>query len=205
MSRNRSARLKIIRRFQQHLPGLTRKSAERRPYPPGVHGAGRRTKRSEYRVRLEEKQKLRINYGVNERQMRTYFKKAVASVGDTGQRLFELMESRLDNVVFRAGFAPTIPAARQLVGHGHITVNGKRVDIPSFQCHSGHVISVKEKSRNIPVVEESMASPVLENPSYLTRKEDSAFDVEFTDAPSRDDVPFDIQENLIIEFYSQIV
>lgn len=205
MSRNRSPRLKIVRRFQQHLPGLTRKTAERRPYPPGVHGTSRRIKRSDYRVRLEEKQKLRMNYGVTERQLRTYFKKAVAFPGDTGQRLLQLMESRLDNVVFRAGFAPTIPAARQLVTHGHIQVNGRRLDIPSYQCQSGDVLSVREKSQKIPVVEECIASPSLEIPSYLGTDEASPFKKEFRTLPMRDDVPLEIQENLIIEYYSRIV
>ena len=206
MSRNRGPRLKIVRRFQQHLPGLTRKTAERRPYPPGVHGTSRRIKRSDYRVRLEEKQKLRFNYGVTERQMRTYFKKALAHPGDTGQYLLQSLERRLDNVVFRAGFAPTIPAARQFVTHGHVMVNGRRLDIPSYTCQAGDVISIREKSQKMPLVEECIASPALEIPSYLGADvEPSPFKKEFVTAPTRDDVPLEIQENLIIEFYSQIV
>ena len=204
MSRNRAPRLKIIRRFQQHLPGLSRKTAERRPYPPGQHGANRRIKRSDYRVRLEEKQKLRFNYGISERQLRNYFKKAVAFQGDTGLRLLQLMEARLDNVVFRCGFAPTIPAARQLVGHGHVLVNGKRLDIPSYSVNEGDVISLKEKSKTNPLVEESVASPSLETPSYLSIADDR-FQVTFNQVPAREDVPVEIQEHLIIEFYSQIV
>ena len=204
MSRNRGPRLKIIRRFQQHLPGLSRKTAERRPYPPGQHGANRRVKRSDYRVRLEEKQKLRFNYGISERQLRNYFRKAVAHTGDTGLCLLQLMESRLDNVVFRSGYAATIPAARQLVGHGHVLVNGKRLDIPSYHVREGDVISLKEKTKTNPLVEESVASPSLETPSYLSVGDDR-FQVTFGQTPAREDVPVEIQEHLIIEFYSQIV
>ena len=204
MSRNRGPRLKIIRRFQQHLPGLSRKTAERRPYPPGQHGANRRIKRSDYRVRLEEKQKLRFNYGISERQLRNYFRKAMAHTGDTGLYLLQLMESRLDNVVFRSGYAATIPAARQLVGHGHVLVNGKRLDIPSYHVREGDVISLKEKTKTNPLVEESVASPSLESPSYLSVGDDR-FQVTFGQTPAREDVPVEIQEHLIIEFYSQIV
>ena len=204
MSRNRGPRLKIIRRFQQHLPGLSRKTAERRPYPPGQHGANRRIKRSDYRVRLEEKQKLRFNYGISERQLRNYFRKAMAHTGDTGLYLLQLMESRLDNVVFRSGYAATIPAARQLVGHGHVLVNGKRLDIPSYHVREGDVISLREKTKTNPLVEESVASPSLETPSYLSVGDDR-FQVIFGQTPAREDVPVEIQEHLIIEFYSQIV
>jgi small subunit ribosomal protein S4 len=204
MSRNRGPRLKIIRRFQQHLPGLSRKTAERRPYPPGQHGANRRIKRSDYRVRLEEKQKLRFNYGISERQLRNYFRKAMAHTGDTGLYLLQLMESRLDNVVFRSGYAATIPAARQLVGHGHVLVNGKRLDIPSYHVREGDVISLREKTKTNPLVEESVASPSLETPSYLSVGDDR-FQVTFGQIPAREDVPVEIQEHLIIEFYSQIV
>ena len=113
MARNRGPRLKIVRRFQQDLPGLTRKTAERRPYPPGQHGVNiRRRKISDYGLRLEEKQKVRLNYGVSEKQMRRYFREAAAAKGDTGLNLLKRLELRLDNVVFRAGFAPTIPSAR---------------------------------------------------------------------------------------------
>src|SRR3954466_3613160 len=120
MARYTGPRLKIIRRFGQHLPGLPRKSAENRPYPPGQHGLSRKPKASDYRIRLEEKQKLRANYGLTERQLRTYFKRAIRAKGDTGGNLLAMLESRLDNVVFRGGFAGTIPSARQLVSHGHI-------------------------------------------------------------------------------------
>ena len=204
MSRFRGPRLKVIRRFQQHLPGLSRKSAERRAHPPGQHGQSRRTKRSDYRIRLEEKQKLRYNYGLSERQLRNCFKKAVNGNDDTGLSLLRLMESRLDNVVFRAGFAPTIPAARQLVAHGHVLVNGSKVDIPSFQVQIGQTVAIREKSQNIPVVAESVAAPVLECPSYLS-VDSAKFEATFKAEPAREDIPFEFQEHLVIEFYSQIV
>jgi small subunit ribosomal protein S4 len=203
MARFRGPRLKVVRRFGQHLPGLTRKSAENRPYPPGQHGLGRRPKPSDYRIRLEEKQKLRMNYGLSERQLRKYFRAAVALKGDTGQSLLQMLESRLDNVVFRAGYAPTIPSARQLVQHGHITVNGKRVDIPSYILQANDVLGIKEKSKAIPTVAESFPAPTLEVPSYLSREE-AKMEVTFAGAPTRDDIPLDIQENLIIEHYSRV-
>ena len=203
MARYRGPRLKKVRRFGQHLPGLTRKSAENRPYPPGQHGLGRRSKPSDYRIRLEEKQKLCFNYGVNERQMRRYFRRAKAAKGDTGQNLLSLLESRLDNVVFRSGFAPTIPAARQLVAHGHVTIGGKRADVPSIHVREGEVISVKEKSRKMPLIEQTFASPTLEIPSYIARNDD-AMEATFSARPVRDDVPLDIQENLVVEHYSRV-
>jgi small subunit ribosomal protein S4 len=135
-----------VRRFQQQLPGLTRKTDGVRSNPPGQHGA-RKGRASDYRLRLDEKQKLVYNYGLGERQLRNYFKTAARRKGDTGKNLLALLESRLDNVVFRLGFAPTIPAARQVVKHGHITVNGRRVDVPSYPLRPGDSIGVCEGSR----------------------------------------------------------
>ncbi|HEY9813587.1 MAG TPA: 30S ribosomal protein S4, partial [Candidatus Sericytochromatia bacterium] len=134
MSRYRGPRLRIVRRLGD-LPGLTRKTA-RRAYAPGQHGQNRK-KRSEYAIRLEEKQKLRFNYGITERQLLRYVRRARRASGSTGQVLLQLLEMRLDNTVFRMGMAPTIPAARQLVNHGHVTVNGRVVDIASYQCRAG--------------------------------------------------------------------
>ncbi|HJN37012.1 MAG TPA: 30S ribosomal protein S4, partial [Prochlorococcaceae cyanobacterium Fu_MAG_50] len=142
MSRYRGPRLRITRRLGD-LPGLTRKAAKR-SYPPGQHGQARR-KRSEYAIRLEEKQKLRFNYGISERQLVRYVKKARAQEGSTGTNLLKLLENRLDNVCFRLGFGPTVPGARQLVNHGHLTVNGRVVDIASYQCKAGDVVAVRER------------------------------------------------------------
>lgn len=204
MSRYTGPRVKILRRFGQQLPGLTRKSLERRPYPPGEHGQGRRRKASDYRIRLEEKQKLRINYGVGERQFRRYIKQATRTKGDTGLNLLKLLESRLDNVAFRAGYAPTIPSARQLVNHGHLRVNGRKVDIASYQCKPGDVITLRERSKKVEIITTSLATPSLSRPSYL---EYNANELKATvrAEPTRDDIPLEIQENLIVEFYSQMV
>ncbi len=131
MSRYRGPRLRVVRRLGD-LPGLTRKSA-RRSYPPGQHGQARK-KRSEYATQLEEKQKLRFNYGISEKQLLRYVRKAKRAGGSSGQTLLKLLEMRLDNIVFRLGMAPTIPAARQLVNHGHVQVNGRVVSIASYQC-----------------------------------------------------------------------
>ena len=153
MSRYRGARLRVTRRLGD-LPGLTRKSAKR-AYPPGQHGQARR-KRSEYAIRLEEKQKLRFNYGISERQLVRYVKKARAQEGSTGTNILKLLEGRLDNVCFRCGLGPTIPGARQLVNHGHITVNGRVVDIPSYQCRAGDVVAVRETKAS-----KNLASPMI--------------------------------------------
>ncbi len=204
MSRYTGPRVKILRRFGQQLPGLTRKSMDRRPYAPGQHGQNRRRKVSDYRLRLDEKQKLRLNYGLTEKQFRIYVKKATASKVDTGLRLLQLLEGRLDNVVFRAGFAATIPAARQVVNHGHILVNGRKVDIPSYQVKPNDVISLREKSKKIAIIQASMETPTLTRPTYLNW-DASKGEAKVTMLPTREDVPMEVQENLIIEFYSQKV
>lgn len=203
MARFRGPRLKLVRRFQAHLPGLTRKSAERRPYPPGQHGPNRRRKMSDYAVRLEEKQKLRFNYQVSEKQLRKYFKKAKASKGDTGLRLLQILEGRLDNIVFRAGFAPTIPAARQMVTHGHVRINGKRVDIPSYQLRTGEVVGLGAKAKNNELFKSFFAQPSLVYPSYL-EVDDKAMEVSVKALPEREDIPLEVQENLIIEHYNRV-
>lgn len=203
MARYTGPRLKIVRRFQETLPGLTRKNAEQRPYPPGQHGPGRRPKHTEYRLRLDEKQKLRFNYGLAEKQMLRYFREAARRKGDTGALLLQLLESRLDNVVFRAGFAPTVIAARQLVSHGHILINDKKVDRPSYAIKSGDKVTLKTSSRAIPMVTSTLQGRPLELPSYLTY-DDQQFTASITGAPSREDVPLDLQEQLIVEFYSRV-
>lgn len=203
MARYRGPRLKIVRRFQEPLPGLTQKNGERRPYPPGQHGPGRRSKMSDYRIRLEEKQKLRCNYGLSEKQLRRYYKRATKVKGDTGVLLLQLLESRLDNAVFRAGFAPTVPGARQLVNHGHVRVNGKKVDIASYRLKANDKISLAEKSLKIPVVQTTLAARPLEMPSYISFDNDTNT-ATFTSTPAREDVPVDVQEQLIVEFYSRV-
>jgi small subunit ribosomal protein S4 len=204
MSRYSGPRVKILRRLGQQLPGLTRKTAERRPYAPGQHGQNRRRKASDYRVRLEEKQKLRFNYGLGERQLRRYMEAASRSKGDTGLRLLQLLEARLDSFVFRAGFAPTIPAARQLVNHGHFLVNGRKVDIASYQVVPGEVITLRERSKKVVFITTSLANPSLARPSYLDYEADK-LQATMKSLPAREDIPLEIQENLIVEFYSQMI
>ena len=202
MSRYTGPRLRIVRRLQQQLPGLTRKSEGVRTTPPGQHGQ-RRTRFSDYRLRLEEKQKLRFNYGVSERQLRTYFVRANRRTGNTGEMLLQALESRLDNVVFRLGLAPTIPAARQLVRHGHITVNGNRLNIPSYHVRVGDKIAPREKSRNHAVIVESVASPSLSLPDYVDF-DSSKLEGTFKHVPAREDIPLEVQENFVVEHYSRV-
>ncbi|MCY7321874.1 MAG: 30S ribosomal protein S4 [Phormidesmis sp. CAN_BIN36] len=200
MSRYRGPRLRIVRRLGD-LPGLTRKSP-RRAYPPGQHGQERK-KRSEYAVRLEEKQKLRFNYGINERQLLRYVRKARRASGSTGQVLLQLLEMRLDNTVFRMGMAPTIPGARQVVNHGHITVNGRVVDIASYQCRAGDVIAVKDKEASRKLVVQNLQYPGLANlPNHLefdknklTGKVNSVIEREW--------IAIQINELLVVEYYSR--
>ena len=205
MSRYTGPRFKILRRFGIALPGLTRKTVAEGVNPPGEHGAGHRRKASEYREHLDEKQKVRLNYGISERQLVNYMKAAINSKLDTGLRLIQLLEGRLDNFVFRAGFAPTIPAARQLVNHGHILVNGRKVDIPSFQVRRDDVISLTEKAKKMSVIQESLAAPSLAIPSYMEFDKDK-MTAKMTESPAREDVPItDLRDNLIIEYYSRKV
>ena len=156
MSRYRGPRVRVMRALGVELPGLSRKSTERRPYPPGDHGGKRRRADSVFGVQLKEKQKLKMNYGITERQMRRQIKLARKSKTAAGVRLLELLESRLDNAVFRAGFAPTLPAARQLVNHGHFLLNGRKTDIPSARVKSGDVIQVREKSKDKEVIKTAL-------------------------------------------------
>lgn len=200
----RRPRLKIVRRFGTPLPGLTRKEAERKPYPPGAHGpSARRRRPSDYRRRLE-KQKVRFHYGLSETQLRRYFADAVRAPGVTGENLFARLERRLDNVVFRLGFAPTIPAARQLVGHGHILVNRRRVDRPGFAVRPGDEIAVSPRAREIPDVLAAVErGPEIRLPAYLAVDPTDPFVGRVVDWPTRDDVPFIVDDAAIVEFYAR--
>lgn len=175
----------------------------KRHTPPGQHGQSRMKKSSEYGIQLREKQKVRRAYGVLEGQFRAYYDKAASMRGVTGENMLSLLERRLDNVVYRLGFGDSRAMARQLVNHGHIRVNGKKVDIPSFCVKPGQVISVRESSRDIPALkklrEEGMNRPI---PQWLD------VDVEnlagkVVQLPAREDIDFDIKEHLIVEFYSR--
>lgn len=200
MSRYRGPRLRITRRLGE-LPGLTRKSA-RRSYPPGQHGQNRK-KRSEYAIRLEEKQKLRFNYGLTEKQLLRYVRKARRVTGSTGQVLLQLLEMRLDNTVFRLGMAPTIPAARQLVNHGHVTVNGRVVNIASYQCRPGEVIGVRDREASKKLVEANLQYPGLANlPSHLEFDKNNLVG-KVNGVIEREWIALSINELLVVEYYSR--
>ncbi|MBW4664834.1 MAG: 30S ribosomal protein S4 [Chroococcus sp. CMT-3BRIN-NPC107] len=200
MSRYRGPRLRIIRRLGD-LPGLTRKSAKR-AYPPGQHGQNRK-KRSEYAVRLEEKQKLRMNYGLTEKQMLRYVRRARRVTGSTGQVLLQLLEMRLDNTVFRLGMAPTIPAARQLVNHGHVTINGRVVDIASYQCRPGETIGVKDREASRKLVQANLQYPGLANlPSHLEFDKNKIVG-KVNSLVEREWVALQVNELLVVEYYSR--
>jgi len=182
---------------------LAGKSAlEKRPYPPGQHGQ-RRTKLSEYGEQLQEKQKAKFMYGVSEKQFRALFKEAKRSDGNTGAILIQLLEQRLDNVVYRMGFATTRRFARQLTNHGHILVDGQRVDIPSFRVKAGQKIEIREKSKANPQVVRAME---LTNQTGMVEwvdvEKDKLFGI-FTRIPNRDEISIPVEERLIVELYSK--
>ncbi len=200
MSRYRGPRLRIVRRLGE-LPGLTRKSA-RRAYAPGQHGQNRK-KRSEYAIRLEEKQKLRLNYGLTEKQMLRYVRKARRVSGSTGQVLLQFLEMRLDNTVFRMGMAPTIPAARQLVNHGHVTVNGRVVNIASYQCRPGEEVAVRNREASKKLVEANLQYPGLANlPSHL-EFDKTKLSGKVNSVIEREWVALQVNELLVVEYYSR--
>ncbi|QED48954.1 30S ribosomal protein S4 [Cytobacillus dafuensis] len=200
MARYTGPSWKLSRRLGISLSG-TGKELEKRPYAPGQHGPNQRKKLSEYGLQLQEKQKLRHMYGVNERQFRNLFDKAGKLTGKHGENFMILLESRLDNVVYRLGLARTRRQARQIVNHGHILVNGSRVDIPSFRVQPGQTISLREKSRNLDIVKEAIE---VNNfvPDFLTFDADK-LEGTFTRLPERSELPAEINESLIVEFYSR--
>ncbi len=201
MARYRGPKTKIARRFREPIFGED-KSLERRNYPPGQHGPNkRRSKQSEYSVQLAEKQKAKYTYGILERQFSNLFKKASAKSGITGEILLQLCESRLDNTVFRLGIAPTRSGARQLVGHRHITVNGSIVNIPSYQLRPGDVIGVREKSKSLQVITAALANTHKAYDWLDWNKGDMRG--AFLNVPSRDQIPENIKEQLIVELYSK--
>ncbi|MBP0018896.1 MAG: 30S ribosomal protein S4 [Cyanobacteria bacterium SBLK] len=200
MARYRGPRLRVVRRLGE-LPGLSRKTP-RRAYPPGQHGQNRR-KRSEYAIRLEEKQKLRFNYGVSEKQLMRYMLKARRTTGSTGEKLLQLLEMRLDNTVFRLGMAGTIPGARQLVNHGHLTVNDRVVNIASYQCRPGDTIKVRNRESSRRLVQTNMEFPGLANvPSHLTYDKETMTG-KVNGLIEREWIALQINELLVVEYYSR--
>lgn len=201
MARYTGPRTRRSRRVRQLLDENKSKYYDRRPYPPGEHGRGR-IRESQYQVQLLEKQKLRFIYGVLEKQFRRYYRQAAQQKGITGENLMRLLETRLDNVVYRAGLAATRPQARQLVNHGHFRVNDAKVDIPSYQVSQGDVVTLKERSKDVfPVLH---ATDTLDRvaPEWLEVNIDER-KVDVITLPSRQQIDTDVQEQLIVELYSK--
>lgn len=192
---------KISRKFGEPIFGPDKVLAKRN-FPPGQHGNNRRRKATEYGTQLKEKQKAKYTYGVLEKQFRNLFEKASRTKGITGEVLLQLLESRLDNVVYRLGIAPTRAAARQYVGHRHITVNGKVVNIPSLQVKPGMVVGVREKSKSLEVITESLESRNHSKYPWI-EWDDASKTGKFLQVPDRTEIPENIKEQLIVELYSK--
>ena len=203
MARYTGPKSKIARKFNDPIFGPS-KALQKKSYPPGQHGRGRRRKQSEYAMQLMAKQKAKYTYGVLERQFANLFERASRSKGITGEVLLQLLESRLDNVVYRLGISPTRRGARQLVSHKHIVVNGEVVNIPSFQVKPGDIVGVREKSKSLIAVADSVASYSLKVRQYPWLEWDGKeLAGRYSSLPSREDIPENIQEQLIVELYSK--
>jgi small subunit ribosomal protein S4 len=192
---------KIARKFREPIFGPD-KSFERKTYPPGQHGqTKKRAKQSEYSIQLQEKQKVKYMYGILERQFAKIFDRASRRTGITGENLLQLIEARLDNIVYRLGIAPTRMAARQLVGHRHITVNGKVVNIASYTCKAGDVIGVRERSKALEVITGAVTGH--SNKHAWLEWDKSSLTGKILNLPARDQIPENIKEQLIVELYSK--
>lgn len=208
MARYKDANCKLCRREGEKLflKGSRCTSAkcaiERRQYAPGQHGQSRRRKISAYGQQLREKQKVRRTYGVLEKQFRNYFRAADKKTGITGETLIQILESRLDNMVYRLGFAPSRKSARQLVRHRHVLVNNRIVDIPSFQVKPSQVIKIREKSKNLGMIHEALKLARGEDLAWL-RVNKAALEGELLEVPKRIDIPLTANEQLIVELYSK--
>lgn len=202
MARYTGPKSKIARKFREPIFGPD-KALERKNYPPGMHGVSkRRGKQSEYAVQLQEKQKVKYTYGVLERQFQNLFDRASSKEGITGENLLKLLEARLDNTVYRLGIAPTRSAARQLVSHKHVTVNGEVVNIPSYSLRAGDVVAVRERSQSLEAVTNSVAGRKVNKYAWLEWNAGD-FTGKFLNYPNRDEIPENIKENLIVELYSK--
>ena len=200
MARYRGPKQKIARRFKEPIFGPS-KALERKNYPPGQHGQDRRPRESEYSVQLKEKQKAKHTYGLLERQFRNVFEKASRKKGVTGENLLKFLEARLDNTVYRLGIARTRRQARQLVNHGHVMVNDQVVDIPSAQLKPGDIVAVRPRSRRMQPIMESMQQSRGSYPWLEVDRRDLRG--KFLDFPTREDIPENIREQLIVELYSK--
>ena len=205
MSRYTGPKARVSRRLGANIWGTQgeNKAMEKRPYPPGEHGRTRRRGNpSEYLLQLQEKQKARFSYGLTERQFRNLYKEASRREGVTGENMLRFLELRLDNVVYRAGWAATRPQARQFTTHGHVKVNGKRVDIPSYRVRKGDVIELKDKSREMPAVVWNLDVLGRTPPPWLDVA-DGGFQVTVRELPLREHIDVPVREQLIVELYSK--
>ena len=203
MTKRIQSKFKLDRRLGENIWGRAKSPVNVRNYGPGEHGQRRKGKPSDYAIQLKAKQKLKGYYGnITEKQFRRYYQEATRRRGDTGALLVGLLERRLDAAVYRAKFVPTVFAARQFVNHGHVLVNGKRVNVPSYQLREGDVIEIREKSRELPLVLEAQQSPERDVPEYISSEGTKAT---FVRLPGLDDVPYPVhmEPNLVIEYYSR--
>jgi|TARA_Y100000591_G_scaffold186039_1_gene160568 small subunit ribosomal protein S4 len=201
MARYTGPKSKISRKYGEPIFGDT-KALEKKPHPPGQHGRGRRRKKSEYAIQLAEKQKAKYLYGILEKQFRNMFDKASRKDGVTGENLLQLLEARLDNVVYRLGIAPTRRSARQLVTHKHITVNGNLVNIPSYTLKEGDMVAVREKSKSLTAISSSVANKNANKYKWL-EWDDKSLLGKLVTYPDRESIPENINEQLIVELYSK--
>jgi small subunit ribosomal protein S4 len=201
MARYTGPKAKISRKFGEPILGAA-KTLQKKSYPPGQHGRGRRRKQSEYAIQLAEKQKAKYIYGVLEKQFANLFDKASRKDGITGTNLLQMLEARLDNTVYRLGIAPTRRAARQLVSHKHITVNGEIVNIPSYSLKPGDVVGVREKSKSLESITTSLSGGGSRRFSWLEWNSNDMVG-KFVNKPTRDEIPENIKEQLIVELYSK--
>ncbi|MEM7324813.1 MAG: 30S ribosomal protein S4 [Actinomycetota bacterium] len=206
MSRYTGPRARVSRRLGTNIFGTRGETIalEKRPYPPGVHGRTRRrgNNNSEYLFQLQEKQKARFTYGLNERQFRKVYEEASRKDGVTGENMLISLELRLDNVVYRTGWASTRPQARQFVTHGHVNVNGKRVSIPSYRVRKGDVVEIREKTRENPIVQWNKDVLDRQPPAWLDRG-DNEFAIKVYSEPLREQIDVPLREQLIVELYSK--
>lgn len=205
MTKRTAAKYKIDRRMGENIWGRPKSPVNRREYGPGVHGQRRKSKLSDFGIQLRAKQKLKGYYGdLTEKQFRRIYTEAVRVNGDTGENLIGLLERRLDAVVYRAKFVPTVFAARQFVNHGHVTVNGKKVNIPSYRVKEGDVIEVREKSKQMNLVLEAATSQERDLPEYLTVDQGKKV-ATFVRTPVLSDVPYPVimEPNLVVEYYAK--
>ena len=204
MARYTGPKVKISRRLGVNIFENEKgsKALNKRPYPPGEHGRSRRRQPSEYLLQLQEKQKAKYIYGVLERPFSNLYKEASRQKGVTGENLLRMLEQRLDNIVFRAGWASTRPQARQFVGHGMVNVNGRRVDIPSYRVRKGDVISLRDKPRQMIVIRHNLDTLDRLKPSWLEVGDDG-FQVTVLDLPNREQIDVPVREQLIVELYSK--